>query len=66
MLGTYLSLLQSTSEKPLQYWSKEKSLTGSIKRVLDGELNEYVGYLTFFYNYCSLQSFEYNFKTVSY
>ncbi|XP_003426449.1 uncharacterized protein LOC100678382 [Nasonia vitripennis] len=42
MQGGYLSLLYSTSNKPLEYWSKQKSRTGSIKKVLDEELNENV------------------------
>ena len=44
MQGGYLSLLYSTSEKPLEYWSKQKSKTGVIKRVLDEDINENVGY----------------------
>ncbi|KAL7297260.1 hypothetical protein TKK_0009661 [Trichogramma kaykai] len=42
MLGSYLGLFYSVSDKPLEYWSKEKSKTGSIKRILDEELNENV------------------------
>ncbi|XP_014205781.1 uncharacterized protein LOC106637498 [Copidosoma floridanum] len=42
MQGGYLSLLSSTGDKPLEYWSKQKSRTGSIQRVLDKELNERV------------------------
>lgn len=44
MQSGYLSLLYSTSKKPLEYWSKQKSRTGSIRRVLDEELNKNVGY----------------------
>lgn len=44
MQAGYLSIFYSVSEKPLEYWDKEKSRTGSIRRVLDRELNEKVGY----------------------
>lgn len=44
MQAGYLSILYSVGDKPLEYWSKQKSRTGSIRRVLDRELNENVGY----------------------
>lgn len=45
MQAGYLSVLYGVSDKPLEYWSKQKSSTGSVRRVLDRELNENVGYL---------------------
>lgn len=48
MQGAYLSLLYSTNSKPLEYWSKQKSRTGSIRRVIDKDLNKRVSHLFIF------------------
>ena len=54
MKSGYLSLFYSIGEKPLEYWNKQYSRTGSIKRVLDEELNENVKKSHYF---CSLLIF---------
>lgn len=41
----YLSLLYGISDTPLEYWSKDKSRTGAVRRVLDEDINENVGYM---------------------
>ncbi|XP_066587065.1 uncharacterized protein [Prorops nasuta] len=42
MFGGYQSILYSISEKPLEYWSKKRSPTGHISKVVDNDLLENV------------------------
>ncbi|KAF3422670.1 hypothetical protein E2986_00242 [Frieseomelitta varia] len=42
MVDGYLSLLYSISDKPLEYWSKQQSQSGRIRKTLDSDLLENV------------------------
>lgn len=45
MVDGYVSLLYSISDKPLEYWSKQQSQSGRIRKILDSDLLENVGYV---------------------
>ncbi|CAK9813903.1 Cilia- and flagella-associated protein 20 [Anthophora quadrimaculata] len=42
MVDGYVSLLYSISDKPLEYWSKQHSQSGRIRKILDSDLLENV------------------------
>ncbi|XP_076235489.1 uncharacterized protein LOC143179929 [Calliopsis andreniformis] len=42
MVAGYVSLLCSISDKPLEYWSKQQSQSGRIRKILDSDLLENV------------------------
>ncbi|XP_076760659.1 uncharacterized protein LOC143429102 [Xylocopa sonorina] len=42
MVAGYVSLLYSVSDKPLEYWSKQNSQSGRIRKILDSDLLENV------------------------
>ncbi|XP_071869372.1 uncharacterized protein [Bombus fervidus] len=42
MVDGYVSLLYSISDKPLEYWSKQQSQSGRIRKILDSDLLENV------------------------
>ncbi|XP_054010410.1 uncharacterized protein LOC128893476 [Hylaeus anthracinus] len=42
MVAGYVSLLCSVGEKPLEYWSKQHSQSGRIRKILDADLLENV------------------------
>ncbi|XP_076637298.1 uncharacterized protein LOC143349720 [Colletes latitarsis] len=42
MVAGYVSLLYSVGEKPLEYWSKQHSQSGRIRKILDSDLVENV------------------------
>ncbi|CAL7949802.1 unnamed protein product [Xylocopa violacea] len=42
MVAGYVSLLYSVSDKPLEYWSKQHSQSGRIRKILDSDLLENV------------------------
>ncbi|OAD60360.1 hypothetical protein WN48_05659 [Eufriesea mexicana] len=42
MVAGYVSLLYSISDKPLEYWSKQHSQSGRIRKILDSDLLENV------------------------
>lgn len=45
MVDGYVSLLYSISDKPLEYWSKQQTQSGRIRKILDSDLLENVGYV---------------------
>ncbi|CAD1480062.1 unnamed protein product [Heterotrigona itama] len=42
MVDGYLSLLYSIGDKPLEYWSKQQSQSGRVRKILDSDLLENV------------------------
>nr|XP_012145638.1 PREDICTED: uncharacterized protein LOC105663102 [Megachile rotundata] len=42
MVAGYVSLLYSIGDKPLEYWSKQQSQSGRIRKILDSDLLENV------------------------